>query len=247
MGFGVKSGRMNNSINKPKIIVKKVKHTFSPAEVAELNVDFGQAFDNVQAVNKDADAQKAVLNSKITEAESRMTTLRATINAGFEIRDKRCIVVLMRKEGKKLCFLESDYLRAVEENGEPGWIHCHEVATEEMTNDDYQQELLEAESAFELREEIELFKPVGEASGILVVGRLKDKWYSALRVKIPGKVLLEERLDAAQPETKYRADQVHRSVKRFKELLVENLGKDHAKGFDESLAAVIEAHKEREE
>lgn len=30
---------------KPKIETKSIKHTFTPEEIAKLNVDFGQAFD----------------------------------------------------------------------------------------------------------------------------------------------------------------------------------------------------------
>jgi hypothetical protein len=233
--------------NKPKAIVKKVKHTFNAGEVADLNVEFGQAFDNVQSVNADADAQKAVLKSRITEAEARMTTLRATINAGFEMRDKRCITVLERAQGKKCFYLEAEYNLAIEQHGENGWIHIEPVVIEPMTQDDYQTELLESESKFEAREEIALFSMAGQSAGVLAVGRLKGKWYGALRVNIPGKVTLEERLDAEQPAYKHRCDQVSKSVKRFRELIAENLGKDEAKGFDEALEAVVEAHREREE
>lgn len=239
---------MNNTNTKPKAIVKKVKHTFSPSEVTGLNVDFGQAYDALQATEADVKSQTAVLKSKVTEAEARMTTLRATINAGFEMRDKRCVAVLLPKEGKKMFFLESEANVAIEENGDIGWwIPLAPVTTEPMTDDDYQQELIEAESKFEARCEINLFSPAGDSFGTLVVGRLKAKWYGALRVNIPGKLTLEERLDAEQPCTKHRCDQVTCSVKRFKELLVENLGKDEAKGFEDALVEVIEAHREREE
>lgn len=236
-----------SNITKPKVLVKKIKHTFNPEEVAGLNVEFGQAFDNVQAVNQDADAQKAVLKAKITEAESRMTTLRATINAGFEMRDKRCVVVLDMKQNKKLFFIESEYNDAIEKDGEGAWKDLLPVQVETMTDEDLQQELIEAEAKFEAREEITLFAPVGESSGTLAVGRLKGKWFGALRVNIPGKLKLEERLDGEQPCNKQRADQVRRSCKRFRELLVENLGKDEASGFYEALDRVVEEHKEREE
>lgn len=237
---------MNNPTTKPKVIVKKVKHVFNPEEVAGLNVDFGQSFDALQATTADAKSQAAVLKSKVAEAECRMTTLRATINAGFEMRDKRCIAVLLPKEGKKAFYLEPTADIMAEFPNE-WWKRVEPVIIEPMTDDDYQQELIAAESKFEARDEIQLFSPVGDSSGVLVVGRLKSKWYGALRVNIPGKVTLEERLDAEQPAYKQRYDQIRRSVKRFRELLVENLGAEEAKGFDDAMDAVVQAHREREE
>jgi hypothetical protein len=114
-----------------------------------------------------------------------------------------------------------------------------------MTAADFQQELIEAEAKFDAREEIELFKPAEGDRGILVVGRLAGRWFSALRVKI-GKLELSERLDAEQKSVKERPAAVALAVKRFNAWAKDNL-KDLAAGFADSANTVAEAHKERAE
>jgi hypothetical protein len=90
---------------KPIIVKKSVKHTFSPEEVATLNVDFGNAYDAVKSAEADFDAVKAVHKAKIQEAESKMTTLRATINAGFDFRETELYVVFRPADKKKDFYL----------------------------------------------------------------------------------------------------------------------------------------------
>lgn len=228
------------NIPKLKTVKRSVKHVFTPTEVAGLNVDFGQAYDALGAAEADFEAVKAVHKSKITEAETRMTTLRATINAGFEFREKLLVLVLDMKGGKKFFYLESDLV-----DGElPKTAEA--VLIESITEADRQQELIEAESKFECREEIQLFAPAKDDFGVLTVGRFGKKWFGSLRVKI-GTRVLTERLDSEQPTCKERFDMVKRSCKRFTDWLIANLGADEAKGFQGSLADVLAAHKEKEE
>ncbi len=227
---------------KLKIVKRSVKHEFTPEEIAALNVEFGGAYDAVQSVTADFDSIKAVHKAKITEAESRMTTLRCRINAGFENREKPCVRILDLAKGKKYFFLETDI------HPETGLVLNPDkpVITEDLTDADRQQELLEAEEAFENRENIELFKPAGQDVGTLTVGRLNGKWFSALRVTI-GKNTVKERLDGEQKTTKGRPDAVKQGVKRFTAWVEEQLGKEPAKGFTNAANLVIAEHAEREE
>ncbi|MDE2098713.1 MAG: hypothetical protein KGL39_15775 [Patescibacteria group bacterium] len=226
-----------------------MKHTFTPAEIADLNLEFRQSFANLKSVEAEFDSVKASYKAKTTEAESRMETLNATLQAGFEIRDQNCVIVMDFKQGKKRFYLESEVgdERWLKENPDPlKWPEEWAAITEAITDADRQQELLEAEARFEAREEISLFEPAGDDAGVLAVGRLNGKWYGALRVKI-GTRAIKERLDSEQPYFKKRPDLVKRACKRFGEWLDDNLGHEEAKGFKNSVALVVAAHAEREE
>ena len=223
-----------------KIIVKNVKHVFTPTEMAELHVRFGGSYDSLLTADADLKSVTTQYKAKVVEAETRMTSLRSTINAGFENRDEKCVVILDLKVGKKHFHLESSLVDgALPKDAVP-------ILTEAITDADRQTELLEAEGKFEAKEDIELFKPAGTDSGVLTVGRLAGKWFAALRVKI-GTRVISERLDSEQPCTKKRPDCVKRACKRFGEWLEENLGHDEAKGFQNELALVVVGHAEREE
>ena len=233
---------------KPKIETKSIKHTFTPEEIAKLNVDFGQAFDALGAAEADFEAIKAVHKSKITGAETTMTTLHCTINAGFEMRPEKCVVILRPKESKKY-FVMADFVTVVWNDKIPTALDEIEKAAavcEPMTPADFQVELIEAESKFELREEIPLFTPANDDNGTLIVGRFGKKWYAALRVKI-GTRILGERLDSEQPASKERFDAVKRGCKRFNDWLTANLGNEEMKGFQNGIADVLAKHKERDE
>ncbi len=219
---------------KPKIEVKSVKHTFTVEETQALNVEFRQSFSNLKAVEAEFDNVKAVWKAKTTEAESRMETLNATLQAGFEMRQERCRVELDPKTGKKSYCLE-----AAPDDAEP-------IFVQDMTEADFQTELLEAESAFDAKEIIPLFSPTEKDSGLMTVGRLNGKWFSALNVKI-GPREIKERLDSEQACSKKRADQIKRTCKRFIQWMDENLGRDEAQGFKNSVELVKAEHAEREE
>lgn len=207
---------------KPLLVKKSVKHTFSPEEIASLNVDFGEAFDAVKSAEADFDAVKAVHKAKITEAESRMITLRATINAGFEMRVKELRCVFRPPDKKKDFYL----LLPAGETYPPDF---KPILTEDMTAEDFQQDLLQAESIFSHKKEITLWK-AGADLGLLIVGQLRDRWYSALRANV-GEMKLEERLDSEQPSFKERSGALTRASKRCQDWLIEVLGKEAAAGF----------------
>ena len=225
---------------KPKVEVKSVKHDFTPEEIAQLNIDFRLADKSLGGIEKEFDSIKASYKAKTTEAESRKDAIGTNLDAGFEMRNERCVVVLDVKESKKHFYLESALVKGEIPKGlEP-------VITEPLTDADRQTELLEAESKFDAREDIELFSPTESDSGILTVGRLGGKWFSALRIKI-GTRVINERLDSEQPCSKKRPDQIKRALKRFTEWLEENLGREESKGFKNALELVKAGHAEREE
>ena len=229
---------------KHKIETKNVKHKFTPEEVAKLNEDFGSAYDAVKSAEADFDAVRSVHKSKITEAEARMTTLRCTINAGFELRNEKCVVIYEPADGNKLFYLERTY--NPEQALEEGRI-IEPVAIEPMTDADYQQELIQAESIFEARQEIVLFPAIpGGDRGVLAVGRQGGKWFSALRVKIGSKEVAE-RLDNEQKCSTKRADQIKWALKQFGEWLDSNFDRETAKGFRNAMELVKAEHAEREE
>lgn len=124
---------------KPIIVKKSVKHIFSPNETKQLNVDFRQSYANLKAVEADADSVKSQLKAKVTEAESRMETLNATLQAGFEMRDKECIVVFRPADRKKDFYLASPA-------GDK--LFMEPALTEAMTQQDFEQDLVQAESVF---------------------------------------------------------------------------------------------------
>lgn len=221
---------------KPIIVKKSCKHVFTPEEIAALNVDFGTAYDAVKSAEADFDAVKSVHKAKITEAESRMVTLRATINAGFEMRVKELTCVFRPKDKKK------DFYPMLD--GEPNYAAGH-VLIEDMTQDDFQQELIQAESVFSKKKEIELWN-AGEDKGLLIVGQLGDKWYSALRGNV-GKQVIEERLDSEQKAFKERKVAIAIAAKRCDEWLALTLGKDAAKGFRSGIETAVQGESDKVE
>jgi hypothetical protein len=225
---------------KHKIVKRSVKHVFTPEETAALNVEFGQAYDGVKSAEADFDAVKSVHKAKITEAESKMISLRATINAGFDFREKPLILVMDLKAGKKFFYLESCLIDGeIPQEEQP-------VITEAVTEQDRQQELIEAEAKFEKREVIKLFEPLKQDFGTLTVGRFEDKWYSSLNVRI-GEKTITERLDSEQPCSKKRIDQIRRALKTFAGWVEETLGREEAKGFKNQMELIKTEHAEREE
>ena len=233
---------------KLKIIKRAVKHVFTTPEIAQLNTDFRQSFATLKSVEAEFDSVKASYKAKTTEAESRMETLNATLQAGFEIRDKNCAVIMDMKAGKKYFFLEEQIPEEWEKHYATveSWPKEKAVFTEPITEADRQQELIEAESKFEKCESIQLFKATPKDSGTLTVGRLDGKWFSSLNFTIGGKSVAE-RLDSEQSCSKKRIDQIGRAIKTFQGWLEENLGREEAKGFKNHLELIKAEHSEREE
>lgn len=229
--------------NKPKhkIVKRSVKHTFTDQDHRQLGGDLARAIQEHRQVEAEFDQIKASFKAKTTAAEATIDKVSTDIANGFEYQDKPCIVIFDIPNGKKNFFLESD----LDGSGQLP-ADSIPVITDNLTDADRQQELLDAESVFDAKEDIELFKAAGQDAGLLTIGRLENKWYAALRVKIGSRVLTE-RLDGEQPATKKRPDAVRRAVKRFAEWVGENLGVEASKGFVNDANLAIVAHAEREE
>lgn len=227
---------MKPTDKKPIITKKSIRHTFTPEELAKLNVDFGQAYDSVCMAQADFDAVKAVHKAKIEEAESRMVTLRATINAGFEMRETELEVVFSPKVGLK------DFYLPVPEGFEGA---RKPVVTEKMTPEDFNQDLIQAEQAFSDRKIITLWD-AGKDLGILVIGQQRGRWYSALRCNV-GKNKIEQRLDGEQKSVKTRDAALLCGAGQALDWLEQILGKDGAKGFQDGINKAIEPEKSKVE
>ena len=223
-----------------KAETKNLRHVFSVEEIADLNKNFHQAIKQVRSVETEFDSVKANYKARTAEAEAIAERLSTTIDAGFEMRQTKCVVVFRVKDRKKDYYLESDVENDQLVKG------AKVMLTEDMTDEDLQTELFAAESKFECREDISLFNPTESDKGLLIIGRQKGKWFTALRVNVGGRKI-EERLDGEQPSTKKRYDAITKATKRFSAWLTESLGKEAADGFKEFLFNVCEAHKEREE
>jgi hypothetical protein len=215
--------------------IKNVKHPFSMEERSELGSCLARAFGTLRTVEAEFDQIKASYKAKITEAESRIETISANISAGFEMRNKSCRVVLYPKIRKKHFYLE---------DADP--ITTGPVLIEDMTADDFQEDLIQAERKFNYHEEIALFHPADGSKAVIVVGEWGGKWYAALRAQI-GRFKLEERLDSEQPCYTKRFDGILRSGQRFMDWVLNSMGKETAKGFEESVAKAVEVHREREQ
>lgn len=213
----------------PPVIKRSVKHTFTEPERSALSTELINALAMKSTTEADFDSVKASYKAKVSEAESRVESIAAALRCGFEMRPKDCNVIFRTKDRKKdIICIETKEI----------------VATEDMTADDLQMDLLAAESKFECREEIILFE-AGDDRGVLAVGRLGKLWYGALRLKV-GKNALQERLDSEQKAAKRRADAIVSTAKRASEWLKANL-KELSKGFEQPLAKALEAQLEREE
>jgi hypothetical protein len=221
---------------KPIIVKKSVRHDFTPPEIAGLNVDFRQSFANLKAVEAEFDNVKALWKSKTTEAESRMEVLNATLQAGFEMRQKDCVVVFRPADKKKDFYLLEGY--------SPD-LSIEPVLTEDMTQADFEQDLIQAEAAFGDRVELILWQ-AGNGVGRMIVGSQGGKWFAAVRGNV-GAIKIEERLDSEQMATKKRFDAITRADRRVNDWLKANLGKDTAKGFEAEIIEVIEGEKEKAE
>lgn len=228
---------------KPPVVKRNVKHTFTTDETSLLHVEFRQAYANLGAVESEFEAVKAQHKAKITEAEARMETLNSQLQAGFETRTKDCVVLFRPADKKKdfyvLAEVEAlsaeDFVEAVTDR------KILPAVIEDMTSEDFEQDLLQAEAAFESRSEIPLWNAAGD-SGKIVVGRLGKKWYSALRGNIGGQ-RIDERMDSEQKGVKEREDAVGTAGKRAMAWLEATLGKETAGGFVPGIVAALDGEK----
>jgi hypothetical protein len=236
-----------------KTETRRLKHVFTPQEIAEMNIQFRMADKAAHGFETEFDSVKASYKAKITEAESRKEKIGAELDAGFDHRDQNCVVVMDFKEGNKYFFAASLVDEKFKQEFPDPLLWSRDLAllVEPITDEDRQQELLAAEAKFECREEFDIFIPTENDFGRMVVGRLDGKWYSALDVCIGehriSEKLADEQAVSKKSGSKKRFDQVNRTLKRFAEWLDEKLGREEAKGFKNAIELVKAEHSEREE
>lgn len=226
-----------------KIEVKTVKHRFSPDELVTLGGDLARALADGSNLESEFDQVKQEYKAKLAEVESRTQRIGTAMLNKFDMRQERCVVVFHPEKREKHFFLEQEWQqfdKGMQEGKSD--ITIAPALTEPMTLEDFQQELIQAESIFEHRKELELFKPAGNDKGALIVGHLAGRWFSALRVTI-GNLKLEERLDSEQKGFKDRFGAIEQATIRYSEWLSTYL-KDHAKGFVDSMQTVLTDNRE---
>lgn len=220
---------------KPRIESKQVRHDYTERELAEMGGELSRAVATSRGLEAEFDQVKQSYKAKLTEAATRIDSISTALMNRWEFRMEKCRVVLRPKDRKKDFFLADAPADAAP------------IATEDMTNADFELDLIAAEARFDLREEITLFPPAGASHGILVVGRFKGLWYTALRINIDNKHKVEERLDSEQKSVKTRWDAIKLAAGRAQQWFADTLGEENAAGFKDPIAKAIEAHKEREE
>lgn len=220
----------------PKIEVKTVLHHFTDEEIKNLGRELADAWSNHGQIEREAKAVKKGYDARLEEMDGKIANLSTQIREGLESREERCQVRYYPKERKKRYWLEH-----ADPEKEPFAIE------EQMLEVDFQQELLLADSRFDLQERIQLFPSTEKDSGLVVVGVQNKVWYAAVRAKI-GAIELNERLDSEQPiSAKVRFDALQKAVKRFQKWVLEAFGQDAARGFEEPVKKALEAQKERAE
>lgn len=227
---------MTTDTNKLKTISKHLRHDYTPTEKAELGISLAQLFAESRGIEAEFSQVKDSYKSKLSEKAASVEKISTDMVNGFDMRNQSCVVVLRPKDRKKDYYLEEGFNEKAP--GKP-------VLIEEMTPNDFQQELIEAEGKFEKREEIVLFPPTERDRGILVVGMFNHKWYSALRITV-GRHQLEERLDSEQKSFKKRFDAIHSAAQAGIVWFEKVMAKD-APGFKPGILNAVAAQKERVE
>jgi hypothetical protein len=209
---------------------KKIQHKYTPSEVAQLHTDLLNALSSVDRVNSELDQVKTTFKAKIAEQECRVVTIRSNLGAGFEFRDIDCRCEFAPAIGKKHWYRT--------DTGEL-------ALTEEMSQDDFQRELFEAEEKFDEKREFKLWEPKSKDEAVMVIGRREDSWFVALRLRV-GAFELQQRLDSEQVSFKMRSIAVEHGFVTMKEWVIRHLG-DMAEGFYKSAWDVLKPEMEKTE
>lgn len=227
---------MTTNDTKYKTTIKHLRHDFTPAEKAALGLSLAQIFAEMRGIEAEFDQVKDSYKSKLSEKAASIEKNSTDLCNGFDMRNKSCVIVLRPKDKKKDYFLEEGFNE--KDPGKP-------VLIEDMTPNDFQQELIEAESKFEHHESIPLFPPTERDRGILVVGSFNHKWYSAIRITV-GRHQIEERLDSEQKSFKKRSDAIKVAGDAAIAWFEKTMAKDAA-GFKPGILEVVARNKERVE
>ncbi|MCC7375381.1 MAG: hypothetical protein IT581_12070 [Verrucomicrobiales bacterium] len=199
-----------------------VRHDFTTAEKVEKGSELARAMQKVQEREDELKASASAMKAGVDEAKAAARKIHTDVLNGFDTRMTRCRVVLRPKERKKEFYPEI----------KDGVFSTVPSITEDMTDEDYQLDLIASEQRFERRAEIAVFK-----GGLIVLGRWKDKWHAALRVSI-GAQGVQERLDPTAKSFKLRADAWTHTVKRLEKWVRDTLGDETWKGFEAGLEKI---------
>lgn len=214
--------------------VRQVKHEYTVPEKVQLGSELAHAHEKLGNIEKEFEEVRTGFKARIAAQEAQVGVLATNLRNGYDFRAERVWVTMRPKDKKKDWRLEGD-----DETAAP-------VLTEDMTPDDFQYQFQMDERKFEAKEEIVLFPSVGDAYGNLIVGRSKDRWFSALRMRVAGMDLVES-LNLEGKNWKNRRDCVRQSVARASAWIADKHGLEVANGFAAGFDDVIAAHKEREE
>ena len=209
--------------------LKNVKHVFSRDEKEKISQDLVGELAKQSGLEAEAKQVKSSYTAKLDEASARIGAYTQQLQSGFEMRLMECRVEYRPKDKKK------DFFRT--DSGEL-------VVTEDMTQEDFQINLLIEDAAFEAREEIELWK-AGSDSGKIVVGKAGARWTAAIRAKI-GTNTLAERMTKESKSFKNRADALTAAVDRMLGWC-ESVSPGSRAGFEQKAKSIIEQQKERVE
>lgn len=215
---------------KPLIVDRPVRHKFSDEEMAALARKLGGELDQLNAYKDEFDSIKSTWKGKIETSEANVSAIGSLCRSGFEFRITPCVVTFDVPAKLKRFF--------VADTNEP-------AGEEKMTPDDYQAELLQAESVFDRRETIPLYD-ANTDKGVIVVGMFKSRWYAAARLNV-GEKRLTQRMDSEQKPYKNRFDAIQAVSKGALAWIEENVDVKAAKGFVDVFNKAIEPHKERAE
>ncbi len=215
-----------------KIEKKAIKHEFTQTELVELGNRLARCLSDQRGIEDELTAIKSQYKSKLDSKSAEVGLIADKLSSKFELREKEVFAVFRPKDG-----LKDYYLKASDPSD------ANIVLTEPMDPSDYQVDLLASESKFDHRSEVELWQPAGESYGKLILGRLEDKWHVALELVLDGGEI-KERLDSETRSYKQRKDAVAQGAKRAKDWIIQQSGKEVAKGFEEAIRAAVESQKE---
>lgn len=215
-----------------KVGIKNVRHVFNNEEKMQVGSSLANTLAEIRNLKVEFSGVKAEYASREKTLNSKVSELETAVTNGFRMVHRDCVVVFDPDHRQKFFYLESD----------SKLTNC--VSTEPMTNEDFVQDLLAAESVFDERVEIDIFTPKEGEFAYLIVGKFGKQWYSAIRSQI-GSKKMEERLDSEQPSFKKRFDAATKALARFSKWVEKSFDKETAKGFETAISDILNAEKEK--
>lgn len=201
---------------------RQVKHKYTDEEYRRHSEMLVKALSDKEDAETEFGSIKSSYKAKIEEADARAQLLRSNLRNGFEMRIKDCTVMFDPDNKVKRVYVTDTN---------------EFVCEERMTDEDFQLDLINAESQFSERITLPLWE-AGEDRGEMVIGArdmAKDgqdrtHWFAALRLKI-GPNTLAERLDSEQRSFKTREDAGADAGIRAMQWIEAVVGADKAPGF----------------